>query len=91
MRTIRVRSDFTVRLPKEVRGRVRPGDRLEVVVAGGRVTYIIPSEPGIPTMGEIIDRVRQNPVTNPPSAEEIEEIIHQVRAENPSRDPFQPT
>ena len=81
MKAIRVRSDFTVKLPKEVRGRVRPGDRLEVVVAGGNVTYVSSWEPGMPTMREIIDRVRQNPAVDPPSAAEIEEIIHQVRRE----------
>lgn len=81
MKAIRVRSDFTVRLPKELRGRVRPGDSLEVVVAGGKVTYVAPAEPGIPTMREIIDRVRQNPATNPLSAEEIEDMINQTRME----------
>lgn len=81
MKAIRVRSDFTVKLPNEVRGRVRPGDRLDVMVAGGKITYVSPTEPGMPTMREIIDRIRQNPAVDPLSAEEIEEIIHQVRSE----------
>jgi len=81
MKAIRVRSDFTVKLPKEVRGRFRPGDCLGVVVAGGRITYVSPSNEEVPTMREIIDRIRQNPAADPLSAEEIEEIIHEVRRE----------
>lgn len=81
MKAIRVRSDFTVKLPNEVRGRVRPGDRLDVVVAGGKITYVSPSEPAMPTMREIIDRIRANPADDPMSPEEIEELIHQVRSE----------
>ena len=81
MKAIRVRSDFTVKLPKELRGRVRPGDRLSVELTGAGVAYTCPEEGAGPSLREILERVRANPAANPPSAEEIEELIHQVRQE----------
>lgn len=81
MKAIKVRSDFTIRLPKELRGRVRPGDRLDVELTGAGVAFICPEDEAGPSLREILERVRANPVANPPSAEEIEELIHQVRQE----------
>ena len=78
MKAVRVRTDYTVRLPKEIRERVRPGDQMDVRVDGNNVVYIgIAKEE--PTLREIIDIIRRNPDPNPPSEEEIEEIIHEVR------------
>lgn len=80
MKAVRVRSDYTVQLPKEIRKRVRPGDQMDVKVDGNNVVYIGAANEE-PTLREIIDIIRRNPDPNPPSPEEIEEIIHQVRRE----------
>lgn len=77
---MKVRPDFTVELPDELRGRLHPGDDLDVVVTGD-VIYIKARKSGKPTLREIIERVRRNPPVNPPSEAEIEEIVHQVRRE----------
>ena len=81
MKSIKVRPDFSVELPDELRGRLLPGDSLDVVVRGGNVTYIKVRRSRMPALSEIIERVRRNPSANPPSEAEIEDIIHEVRRE----------
>lgn len=81
MKSVKVRSDFTVELPGELRGLVQPGDSLGVLVKGDNVTYMKVRKSRAPALSEIIERVRRNPPTAPPTEAEIEEIIHQVRRE----------
>jgi hypothetical protein len=81
MRTARVRSDFTVELPQELRATVRPGESLDVVATGEQVTYARHRRSVRPSMRTIIERVRQNPASEPVSPQEIEDIIHEVRRE----------
>lgn len=78
MKSVRIRSDFTVRLPDEVRGQVQPGDSLEVLVSGSNVIYRR-SVDSRSSMREIIERVRANPPESPPSEAEIEAIVHRTR------------
>jgi hypothetical protein len=82
-RSAKIRSDFTVELPEELRGRVRPGESLDVMVIGERVTYARRKRRGRLGMGEIIERVRRNPPAERLSDEEIEDIVRQVRQERP--------
>lgn len=79
MALARIRPDFTVELPEELRGQVQPGDKVEVVVKGKQVALRIRSPR--PDLREIIARIRRNPSEHPLSETEIEEIIHQVRRE----------
>lgn len=79
MKSVKIRSDFTVELPEEMRGLLSPGDSLEVVVKGGNVMYLKTKRRPAPTLREIIERVRSNPAENPPSETEIEAIIDRVR------------
>jgi len=79
MRSAKVRPDFTVELPEELRATLRPGESLDVVVTGERVTYARRRRRARPSLREVIERVRRNPPAMSPSNEEIEEIIHQVR------------
>ena len=81
MKTARVRPDFTVELPEELRTTMRPGESLEVVVTGERVTYARRSRGARPNMRSVIERVRRNPPSETLSQQEIEDIIHQVRQE----------
>ena len=83
MKSIRVRPDYSVELPDELRGEIRPGDALEVRVTAGKVTYVRPSREKRPGLREIIDRVRSNPPADSISEEEIEDIVHQVRRAKP--------
>jgi len=85
MKSVRVRQDYTVELPEEVRNQIRPGDALEVVVTRGNVTYVRPNQPDRQKLRELLDRVRKRPCENPPTEEEIEEIIHEVRRERRDR------
>ena len=79
MKTARVRPDFTVELPQELRATVRPGESLDVVVTSERVTYARHKRGARPTMRTVIERVRRNPTSETLSQQEIEDIIHQVR------------
>jgi hypothetical protein len=81
MKSTKIRPDFSVELPDELRGRLEPGDSLDVMVRGGGVTYIKVRKSRAPALSDIIERVRRNPPTNPPSEAEIEDIIHEVRRE----------
>ncbi|MDO8587534.1 MAG: hypothetical protein Q7T82_10900 [Armatimonadota bacterium] len=79
MKSVRIRSDFTVKLPEEVRGQVLPGESLEVVVSGSNVIYRRASKERQPSLREIIERVRHNPPARPPSSSEVEDIVHKTR------------
>lgn len=79
MKTAKVRSDFTVELPEELRTTVRPGESLDVVVTDGRVTYTRRRKTARPNMRKVIERVRRNPPSETLSEQEIEDTIHQVR------------
>ena len=81
MRKARVRPDFTVELPEELRATMRPGESLDVVVIGERVTYARRRRGARPSMRTVIERVRRNPSSETLSQQEIEDIIHQVRRE----------
>lgn len=81
MRKARVRPDFTVELPEELRATMRPGESLDVVVIGERVTYARRRRGARPSMRAVIERVRRNPSSETLSQQEIEDIIHQVRQE----------
>ena len=83
MKSTRVRPDYSVELPDELRGEIRPGDALEVRVTAGKVIYVRLSREKRPGLREIIDRVRANPPTDIISGEEIEDIVHQVRRAKP--------
>ena len=82
-KSAKVKPDFTVELPEELRGRVRPGESLDVMVTGERVTYARRKRRGRLGMGEIIERIRRNPPAERLSDEEIQDIIRQVRQERP--------
>lgn len=79
MKSVRIRSDFTVKLPEELRKQVRPGDTLGVLVSGGRVTYLQTEAQVGPPMREIIDRIRSRPAAETLTEPQIESIIHRVR------------
>jgi len=81
MKSVKVRQDYTVELPEEVRSEIRPGDALEVTVTAGNVVYLRPTGRKKLDLREIAERIRKNPPKEPMSEEEIEEIIHQVRRE----------
>lgn len=81
MRSAKVRPDYSVELPEELRSSLRPGESLDVMVTGERVTYARRKRRGRLGMGEIIERIRRNPPAERLSDEEIEDIIHQVRQE----------
>jgi hypothetical protein len=79
MKSVRIRSDFTVKLPDELREQVRPGDTLGVLVSKGKVTFVrSPVEPGL-SLREMIERVRRNPSSEPLTEQEIETIVHRTR------------
>jgi antitoxin component of MazEF toxin-antitoxin module len=77
MASAKIRPDYTVELPEELRGQVRPGDRVEVVVKGKEIALRVRTSR--PDLREIIARIRRNPAEHSLSSEEIEDIIHQVR------------
>ena len=81
MKTARIRPDFTVELPEELRVSLRPGESLDVVVTGERVTYARRRRGARPSMRTVIERIRRNPPTETLSQQEIEDMIHQVRQE----------
>ena len=81
-RSAKVKPDYTVELPEELRSRFRPGESLDVTVTGERVTYARRRRRGRLSMGEVIERIRRNPPSERLSTEEIEEMIHQVRRES---------
>jgi hypothetical protein len=79
MKSVRIRSDFTVKLPEELRAQVRPGDTLGVIVTGGKVTYVRAGAEAGPSLREIIERIRSNPSVEPLSDAQVESIVHRVR------------
>ena len=79
MKSVRIRSDFTVKLPEELRGEVQPGDTLGVLVNRGKVVYVRAAEEPRPALREIIERIRSNPPAKPVSEAEIEQVVHRVR------------
>ncbi len=81
MKSVTVRSDYSIELPEEVREVLRPGDSLEVSVTAGNVVYLRPAGAQKLSLEEIAERIRRNPPEKPMSEEEIEEIIHEVRRE----------
>ncbi len=81
MKTARVRPDFTVELPEELRVALRPGESLDVIVTGERVTYARHRRSARPNMRTVIERIRRNPPAETLSPQEIEDMIHQVRQE----------
>lgn len=80
-RSAKIRPDFTIELPEELRATLRPGESLDVVVTGERVTYARRRRRAGANMRDVIERIRRNPPAQRLSDEEIEEIIHQVRRE----------
>ena len=80
MKSIRVRPDYSVELPEEIRSAIHPGDALEVSITAGNVVYLRPKGKKR-DLKKIIKRVRSNPPDKIPSNEEIEDIVHQVRRE----------
>lgn len=81
MKSAKVRPDFTVELPEELRTCLRPGESLDVVVTGERVTYSRRSKEPKRSMRDIIATIRRNPPDHTPTEAEIEELIHQTRQE----------
>ena len=81
MKSTRVRRDYSVKLPQELRGEIHPGDMLEVVVTQGNVIYVRPGGADRQKLRDLIARVRENPPENPPSEEDLEQFIHEVRRE----------
>ena len=79
MKSTKVRRDYSVKLPQELRGEIHPGDTLDVIATDEYVMYIhVPKEKRT-ALREIIDRVRSCPPAEVVSKEEIEQIVHQVR------------
>jgi len=79
MKSAKVRRDYTVEIPEEMRGRIRPGDSLDVIVTEERVTYSRRRRTSRTTMRRVIDRIRRNPPTQSLSDAQIENIIHETR------------
>jgi bifunctional DNA-binding transcriptional regulator/antitoxin component of YhaV-PrlF toxin-antitoxin module len=79
MKSAKVRRDYTVEIPEEMRGRIRPGDSLDVIVTEERVTYSRRRRTSKTTMRRVIDRIRRNPHTQSLSDAQIENIIHETR------------
>jgi len=79
MKSAKVRPDYTVELPEEVRTRIRPGDSLEVIVSEERVTYLRRRRVSKTRMRRVIDRIRRKPPTQSLSEAQIENIIHETR------------
>ena len=80
-RSAKIRPDFTVELPEELRAKLRPGESLDVMVTGERVTYARRRRRAGSSMRDVIERIRRNPPAQRLSEQEIEEIIHQARQE----------
>ena len=81
MRSAKVRPDYSVELPEELRSSLRPSESLDVMVTGERVTYARRRRRGRMSMGEVIERIRRNPPAERLSDSEIEDMIRQVRQE----------
>lgn len=79
MKTAKIRPDYTVELPEELRATVRPGESLDVAVTEERVTYTRRRKSARPSMRSVIERIRRNPPSQTLSEQEIEDIVHQVR------------
>jgi len=79
MKSAKVRPDYTVEIPEELRQQIRPGDSLDVIVTRERVTYSRRRRASKVTMRQVIDRIRRNPAAESLSEEQIESIIHDTR------------
>lgn len=79
MRSAKVRPDYTVEIPEEMRQQIRPGDSLDVIVTRERVTYSRRHRTSRVTMRQMIERIRRNPPAESLSEEQIERIVHETR------------
>ena len=69
-------SPTTLELPKEIATRFQPDDRFYTWLEGD--TVLLKRVKKV-TLGDMLARVKQVPDDNPPTLEEINEIVHEVR------------
>ena len=82
MKTAKVRPDYTIEIPEEIRDKLQPGDSLDVEVSPNGVYFRWNRNEGnLRCFDRLVERIRQNPPDSVPTPEEIEEIIHEVRRE----------